>query len=195
MSQEDRVPERLRQRRVESALPRPSDSYNNKLPEDYNPWKNKSDKTKIKAPNSEKNNPKHFHFQGSPSLNNSILDGQDDRRNQYKKIYLNPKPNTSGGMNRSYVKKERIGIPNRITNLKNTFAFNSVGHYSTNLNDSGLGFEDSVQHDKFEITLSNYKAESNSILRHNDLDSLLLNQGDSSVQKLREELKRLQVNF
>ena len=201
MSQEDRVPERLRQRRVESALPRPSDSYHNKMPDDYRGWKDRSYRDNFqlkqqKAPNSEKSNLKHFHFQGSPSLNASILDGQEEKRINQKRIYLNPKPSTSGGMKRNFLKQEKVVIPNRIANLKNTtFAFNSVGH-SSNLNESGLGFEDSVQNDKFELTLSNSnnnKGEASLIFRQNGLDNSSLNQNDSTIQKLREEIKKLQV--
>jgi len=182
--EKNQVPEKFKQRRVESALPRGSNYYIENSPSASIYWK---DNNKVslqvkqqRLPNTEKNNVKHFQFLGSPNINHAAFNSNPEHiKKDFKKMYLNMKPGTTSGMNRNALKKDRPSLPHRIPN-RNKFAFQSVGPYYSNLNDSGLGCDDSLLSEiggatGFTSSMKKVETEENHIL------------------KLKEEIKKLQA--
>jgi len=192
VSQRKQVPEKFKQRRVESALPRGTNScIMDNSPSTNMHWKEKAtlQVKQQRLPNTEKNNVKHFHFLGSPNL--GFLHNQE---NMKKRLYVNIKPGTSSGLNRSNLKKDRPSLPHRISNPKNKFAFQSVGPYYSNLNDSGLGlgFDDSIDAGCGSNSSKKSDLVSGNFGRFGDLSPILPD--ENNVLKLKEEIKKLQVS-
>lgn len=188
---EDNEPlEQLRQRRVESALTKPTESYFGEYQGD------RSSKGPIQVPNSEKNNLKHFQFVLSPSSKQANTDSQDESKKVYKRVYLQGKPNTSGPMTRGYAKYKRLNMPSRADMQNGNFAFNSIGHTHASLNDS-VGNEtlETSLADKSEARRIRQKPDSAyTFVRRENIGKLGPNPGDFNMQKLRDEIKKLQVN-
>lgn len=185
---EDNEPlEALRQRRVESALTKPSESY-------FGEYQGDPSKGPVQVPNSEKNNLKHFQFVLSPSSKQANT--EEESKKIYKRVYLQGKPHTSGPMSRGYAKYKRLNVPSRSDAQNGNFAFNSVGHTQASLNDStgNETFETSLI-DKSEARRIMQKPDSAyAFARRENIGKLGPNPGEFNMQKLRDEIKKLQVS-
>jgi hypothetical protein len=194
-----KLPQAIKHRKVESAVHRSHKNkeyyHNNSFVEGYStsilqPINNKGNRRNdVKAPKSEKSNVKHFSFIGTPLKNNQRLE-EDERKPNFLKLYLPPKPGTSSA-NGSFRKEKFRLHPQNLSSKKNNKQLNLD---ISNFEESSI-FEDStpyVYNDK-ENHKNGQKEEWPSLSpQHNRFVDV---ERENEVQRLKEEIKRLQVTF
>lgn len=198
MQNDKQGPEKLRQRRAESALARPCNIYPGNKEREIGKWKGRvlkdGSQGKNKVPNTEKNNLKHFQFLTSPSVNQSILDTHDEIKKEFRKLYLQPKPNTSSGISRAYTRKEKTNILNPIINLKDNFHFHSIGSSYSAQNDFSIDENSHSVMLNDDERFSASKLDTSLQVKYNeDTGKTALNIGKMSIQRLQDEVRKLQV--
>ena len=151
-------------------------------------------RNEIKAPKSEKSNLKHFSFLGTPNKTNfKRHDHDDEKKTNYLKLNLPPKPGTSTSANASF-RKEKFRLHSRnLSSKKNNKHLNLD---MSNFEESSL-FEDSttniLYNDKENIKYSG-KQEFD-IPDPSPQNKLKDIERENEIQRLKEEIRKLQVSF
>ncbi len=152
-------------------------------------------RNEIKAPKSEKSNLKHFSFLGTPVKIGAKRNEDEDKKNIHSKIYLPPKPVTSTSANGSFRKEKFRSNYREFSSQKNPKQLNldlSNFEESSILEDSGnyVGYYYTNKENLKYLAKEDYEVPPRSPQYNKFLDI----ERENEIQRLKEEVKRLQVN-